>query len=176
MILRLHGLALCSVKGFLPLRLAASFDNALRCKVFRFLQTVRETVKRRRVFRLPECAANMQKNKKDALLSISKCNKKYTILPKGTSIKSLKAGSKKFLAKWKKQVKQTTGYQIQYSTGRKFTSSKIVAVKKRAATSRTISKLSGKKKYYVRIRTYKTVSGKNYYSAWSRTKYVTTKR
>ena len=35
----------------------------------------------------------------------------FTIKPKATSISSLKAGSKKFTVKWKKQATQTTGYQ-----------------------------------------------------------------
>ena len=38
----------------------------------------------------------------------------FTIKPKATSISSLKAGSKKFTVKWKKQATQTTGYQVQY--------------------------------------------------------------
>ena len=37
----------------------------------------------------------------------------FTIKPKATSISSLKAGSKKFTVKWKKQATQTTGYQVQ---------------------------------------------------------------
>ena len=36
----------------------------------------------------------------------------FTIKPKATSISSLKAGSKKFTVKWKKQATQTTGYQV----------------------------------------------------------------
>ena len=44
----------------------------------------------------------------------------FTIKPKATSISSLKAGSKKFTVKWKKQATQTTGYQVQYSASSKF--------------------------------------------------------
>ncbi|MGN0521254.1 MAG: hypothetical protein ACI4IQ_01305, partial [Eubacterium sp.] len=73
---------------------------------------------------------------------------------------------------------QTTGYQIQYSTSSKFTSStsKTVTVTKNSTTSKTISKLTGNKKYYVRIRTYKTVNGEKIYSSWSKAKSVTTKK
>ena len=99
----------------------------------------------------------------------------FVINPKGTSIKSLTAGSKCFTAKWTKQATQTTGYQIQYSTSSKFTSPKTVTVSSYKTTSKTVSKLKAKKKYYVRIRTYKTVSGTKYYSSWSGSKYVTTK-
>ena len=103
-------------------------------------------------------------------------SKTFKILPKGTSLSTLTAGSKKFTVKWKKQSSQTTGYQIQYSTSSKFTSPKYVTVSSNKTTSKTISKLKGKKKYYVRIRTYKTVNGKKYYSTWSKSKSITTKK
>ena len=104
----------------------------------------------------------------------------FTIKPKATSISSLKAGSKKFTVKWKKQATQTTGYQVQYSASSKFSKVKTVTVGKNTTVSKKISKLSGKKKYYVRVRTYKTVkiNGKSIriYSGWSKAKTVTTKK
>ena len=104
----------------------------------------------------------------------------FTIKPKATSISSLKAGSKKFTVKWKKQATQTTGYQVQYSASSKFSKAKAVTVGKNTTVSKKISKLSGKKKYYVRVRTYKTVkiNGKSIriYSGWSKAKAVTTKK
>ena len=104
----------------------------------------------------------------------------FTIKPKATSISSLKAGSKKFTVKWKKQATQTTGYQVQYSASSKFSKAKTVTVAKNTTVSKKISKLSGKKKYYVRVRTYKTVkiNGKSIriYSGWSKAKTVTTKK
>ena len=104
----------------------------------------------------------------------------FTIKPKATSISSLKAGSKKFTVKWKKQATQTTGYQVQYSASSKFSKAKTVTVGKNTTVSKKISKLSGKKKYYVRVRTYKTVkiNGKSIriYSGWSNAKTVTTKK
>jgi len=104
----------------------------------------------------------------------------FTIKPKATSISSLKAGSKKFTVKWKKQATQTTGYQVQYSASSKFSKAKTVTVGKNTTVSKNISKLSGKKKYYVRVRTYKTVkiNGKSIriYSGWSKAKTVTTKK
>ncbi|MDD7114335.1 MAG: fibronectin type III domain-containing protein, partial [Lachnospiraceae bacterium] len=103
-------------------------------------------------------------------------SKAYMIVPKGSSIKSLKAGSKKFTVKWTKQARQTTGYQLQYSTNSKFTKVKTVTIGKNSTVSKAISKLAGRKKYYVRIRTYTTVTGRKYYSAWSKTKSVVTKK
>ena len=104
----------------------------------------------------------------------------FTIKPKATSISSLKAGSKKFTVKWKKQATQTTSYQVQYSASSKFSKAKTVTVGKNTTVSKKISKLSGKKKYYVRVRTYKTVkiNGKSIriYSGWSKAKTVTTKK
>ena len=105
----------------------------------------------------------------------------FTIKPKATSISSLKAGSKKFTVKWKKQATQTTGYQVQVATNKKFKKNKkTVTIKKQKTTKTTVKKLKAKKKYYVRVRTYKTVkiNGKSIriYSGWSKTKTVTTKK
>ena len=92
-----------------------------------------------------------------------------------TQITSIKAGNKSFTVKWKK--KSCTGYQVQYSTSKKFTSktSKTLKVNKAKTTSKTVKKLKAKKKYYVRVRTYKTVKKKKYYSKWSANYSVTTK-
>jgi len=57
-----------------------------------------------------------------------------------------------------KQKTQTTGYQIQYATDKKFKSNKkTITVKKNSTTSKTINKLKSKKKYYIHIRAYKSV-------------------
>ena len=105
----------------------------------------------------------------------------FTIKPKATRISSLKAGSKKFTVKWKKQATQTTGYQVQVATNKKFKKNKkTVTIKKQKTTKTTVKKLKAKKKYYVRVRAYKTVkiNGKSIriYSGWSKTKTVTTKK
>ena len=105
----------------------------------------------------------------------------FTIKPKATRISSLTAGSKKFTVKWKKQATQTTGYQVQVATNKKFKKNKkTVTIKKQKKTKATVKKLKAKKKYYVRVRTYKTVkiNGKSIriYSGWSKTKTVTTKK
>lgn len=95
--------------------------------------------------------------------------------PSATQITSIKAVNNGFKVKWKK--KSVTGYQVQYSTSKKFTSktSKTLKVNKAKTTSKTVKKLKAKKKYYVRVRTYKTVKKKNYYSKWSAKYSVTTK-
>lgn len=102
--------------------------------------------------------------------------KTFTINPKKTSISKVTAKSKGVSVKWKKQTKETTGYEIQYSTSMKFKGAKSLTIKKNKTVSTTVKRLKSKKKYYVRIRTYKTVDGKKYYSEWSSAQKVTTKK
>lgn len=98
-----------------------------------------------------------------------------TVKPKKTSIKKLSKGKKKFTVTWAK-VSGVKGYQIQYSSDKKFkNNNKSVTVTKQKTTKATVKKLKSKKKYYVRVRTYKTVNGKKIYSSWSKVKSVKTK-
>ena len=92
-----------------------------------------------------------------------------------TIITSVKAKDKAFTVKWKKKS-DITGYQIQYSTNKKFKkNSKKIQIKQAKTTSKKITGLKSSKKYYVRIRTYKLVKKKKSYSSWSKKKNVTTK-
>ncbi len=108
--------------------------------------------------------------------------KTFIIQPKSTVVSKLSARKKGFTVKWKKQTKKTTGYQIQYSTKKKFTgkTTKTKLIKKNKKTSKSITKLKAGKKYYVRVRTYKKVKVKgkntNIYSSWSKVKRVKTKK
>ena len=106
-----------------------------------------------------------------------KVTKTFKILPKGTSLKSVKnSGKKQIKVTWKKQNKQTTGYKIQYTTDKKFKKSvKASTITKNKYTSKTIKKLKKNKKYYVRICTYKKVGKTTYYSTWSKVKSVKVK-
>lgn len=94
-------------------------------------------------------------------------NKTFTIIPKSTTLTNLSSSKRKVKVKWKKQVSQTNGYQLQYSLNSNFKSAKLLNV-----TTKLISNLKSKKKYYVRIRTYKNVkvNGKStkLYSKWSK--------
>ncbi|MEY8392232.1 glycoside hydrolase family 3 N-terminal domain-containing protein [Lachnospiraceae bacterium 45-W7] len=106
--------------------------------------------------------------------------KTFKIVPKATSIKGkVTAKSKAFLVKWAKGSKSAvTGYEIQYSTDKKFKkkATKTKTIKKAGTTKLTVKKLKAKKKYYVRVRTYKKVKNTKYVSAWSKVKTVTTKK
>ncbi len=103
-------------------------------------------------------------------------NSKY----KKANISSLKKGKKSITVKWKK-VGGVNGYQIEYSTSKKFTkkTSKKTTASNQKTTSKAIKKLKAKKTYYVRIRTYKNVNhnGKivKVYSNWSKVKSIKTK-
>ncbi|MBR0414838.1 MAG: fibronectin type III domain-containing protein [Clostridia bacterium] len=95
-------------------------------------------------------------------------------LPSGTSLSKLTAGRKAFTAQWSRNA-GVTGYQIQYSTNAKFTSSKKVTVWSNKTLKTTVTKLTAGKYYYVRIRTFKTIGGTHYFSTWSNTAKVKTK-
>ena len=103
----------------------------------------------------------------------------FTIVPNGTSISGkITAKSKGFRLKWKKTAQSLSGYQVQYSTSKKFTQKTTVTktIKDPFAVKLTINKLKACKKYYVRLRNYNSVNGKKYYSGWSAVKSVTTKK
>lgn len=99
-------------------------------------------------------------------------NKTFTIIPKSTTLTNLSSSKKKVKVKWKKQVSQTNGYQLQYSLNSNFKSAKLLNVTNNKVTTKLISNLKSKKKYYVCIRTYKNVkvNGKStkIYSTWSK--------
>ncbi len=96
---------------------------------------------------------------------------------KKTSIKKLNGKNKSVKVQWKKISSGIAGYEIQYSTDKRFsvnkTKSKII--KKSKTTSKEIKKLKRNTKYYIRIRTYKKDGSKTIYSNWSKIKSVRTK-
>lgn len=110
-------------------------------------------------------------------IPVNKPTKPAKVTVKKTTLKSAKnAKGKKLVVKWKKNT-AGNGYQIQYSTSKKFAKgNKTKTISKNKTTSYTIKKLKKKKTYYVRIRTYKKVSGKTYYSGWSSVKKVKIKK
>lgn len=97
------------------------------------------------------------------------------INPPKSAVKKLKKGKKSFTVYVKKQSKQTSGYQVQYSTSKKFKSPKAKNLTSYKKTKLKVKKLKKHKKYYVRVRTYKKVGKSKYYSSWSSAKSVKTK-
>jgi len=99
----------------------------------------------------------------------------FKINPSKTTISKLTAGKKSITVAITKKSTQVTGYQIQYSTSKKFTNAKTKTISSYKTTKYTLKSLSANKTYYVRVRTYKTVGKTKYYSGWSTYKYVKTK-
>ena len=99
----------------------------------------------------------------------------FKIVPKGTSIKKAKPAKKSFSVSVKKQTRQTTGYQLRYSTKKSMKGAKTATFKNAKKTTLKVSKLKSKKTYYVQVRTYKKVGGKTYASPWSKTVKLKTK-
>ena len=96
-----------------------------------------------------------------------------TVTPKKQSISLVNKIKKQLTIKWKKNTK-ASGYQVVYSTNKKFTGKKTVR-KAKTITSYKIKGLKKGKKYYVKVRSYKTVNGKRIYGAYSTAKKATIK-
>ena len=95
-----------------------------------------------------------------------------TVKPAKVKITSAQIKGRRILAKWKKDS-HVKGYQLQYSTSKKFKSNvKTVTLKKKTKVSYKSKKLKKGKTYYVRVRAYKG----NLYGAWSKKMKVKVKR
>lgn len=99
----------------------------------------------------------------------------FKVVPKGTSIRHLVRGHRAFKITWKRNVKQTTGYQIRYSLNKHFKGAHYKYVKGSKRISTTVKHLKAHKRYYVQVRTYKKVHGLKYFSTWSKWRSVRTR-
>ena len=104
--------------------------------------------------------------------TVVKSLKKKTF--KISSLKSTKKNT--IVVKTKKQAK-IKGYQVQYSTSKKFKkkTTKAVKVATKKGLNKTVKGLKSGKKYYVRVRAYKMNGKKTVYSAWTAKKSVKVK-
>lgn len=96
----------------------------------------------------------------------SNVSKTYTIIVKPKKMSAPKLSStksKKMTIRFSAQS-DVKGYQIQYSTNKKFKSAKTKKVTKPNAT---LKRLKKKKIYYVRVRAYIKKGSKTYYGDWS---------
>ncbi|MGN1420404.1 MAG: fibronectin type III domain-containing protein [Eubacterium sp.] len=104
---------------------------------------------------------------------------KIKISPKLSKPLNIKLSNKKrktLRVSWSK-ASNITGYQIQYSTDKKFKKAvKSIIENDKNATSKSIKNLKSNKKYYVRMRSYIKIGNKKYYSSWSATTNKTTKK
>lgn len=95
--------------------------------------------------------------------------------PRGVSLKSVKAQSKAFIAKWS-TGKSISGYRVRYSTSKSMSGAKYRVVSS-SKVKLTVKKLKSKSHYYVQVQTYKKHSNpdRTYYSSWSNMKSVKVK-
>ena len=97
---------------------------------------------------------------------------KFKINLKKPGFSSTKSTKKKtFTTTWKK-TGGNSGWQVQYSTNKKFRSGVRTVNLKANNTKLTVRKLKSRKTYYIRIRGYKKINGKMMYSSWSSVKSV----
>lgn len=91
--------------------------------------------------------------------------------PAKVKIKSLKSKTKgKVIVKYKK-LKGVSGYQVSYSTNKKFKKAKTLTVKSNKAKA-VIKKLKSGKRYYIRVRAYNLDGTKKVTGHWSKAKAV----
>ena len=96
----------------------------------------------------------------------------FKINLKKTKLSSAKSTKRKtFTTTWKK-TGGNSGWQVQYSTNKKFRSGVRTVNLKADNTKLTVRKLRSRKNYYVRIRSYKKVGKQTWYSDWSNVKRV----
>lgn len=90
------------------------------------------------------------------------------------TLKSTKSGT--VTVKWKRS-KQAAGYEVQFSTNKKFTAGLVKkTVKGSSKVTLTQKSLKKNKTYYVRIRCYKKVGSTTFYSPWSKTAKIKVKK
>lgn len=82
----------------------------------------------------------------------------FKINPANTSITKVTVGTAQATVKWKEHTRQTSGFELQYSTNSSFKNAKTTSVSGNSKTSATLKNLTGGKKYYVRIRIYKSIT------------------
>ncbi|MCR4690066.1 MAG: hypothetical protein K5739_01805 [Lachnospiraceae bacterium] len=103
---------------------------------------------------------------------ISVDGKDYTIAT--PIIKSLKSKKKSIATITYTKEADSDGYQISYSTNKKFKKSKTKTktIKNSKTKKKTIKALKSGKKYYFRVRIIKIIDGKKYFGNWSKVKKV----
>ena len=100
---------------------------------------------------------------------------KATTPTKVTGVSVSTGKTKQLKVKWKK-VSSATGYQIMYSTDKKFKKSKnTITIKKKSQGKITLKKLKKGKKYYVKVRAYNKSGNQVLYGKWSKVKSKTCK-
>lgn len=97
--------------------------------------------------------------------------KETVTLPLAVSIKAASSKENAATIKWK-EVSGVSGYCLEYSSSKNFSSAKNVRV---TSTEYTVKNLTSCKTYYFRLKAYKTFGGENYYGAYGDAVSVTVK-
>lgn len=117
---------------------------------------------------------NTDKNQTAAQRAAAIAKLKKALKTKVVSAKKAKKTSKKAKVTLKKN-KKAAGYQVQYSTSKKFKKSKT-KTKTSKKNKLTIKKLKAGKKYYVRARVYGKAYETKVYGKWSKKKIIKVKK
>ncbi|MGN0522571.1 MAG: GH25 family lysozyme [Eubacterium sp.] len=113
----------------------------------------------------------------DTKKKVGKKSKLLTVTPKPEAV-TLKSVSNPSTQKIKVKFTEVkcSGYQIQWSTTKDFSSDKkLINVSAKKGTTATIKTAKRNRYYYVRVRAYKTVNGVKTYGAWSNAKKIKVK-
>lgn len=88
--------------------------------------------------------------------------------------KATRTKNKKKIKITLKKVKGASGYQVKYSTSKKF-GKKVTKTVTSKKVKVTLKKLKAKKKYYIKARAYTKFYGQKMYGKWSKVKIVKVK-
>lgn len=91
----------------------------------------------------------------------------FHITPRGASVKNIVGGQGSVTVTLKAAGKTFTGYQIQYSKKKNFSSDVKTKTVSKGKNAYKIANLDTNARYYVRVRTYLLSGGKKIYSQWS---------
>ncbi len=111
-------------------------------------------------------------------VSTSQTDKNGTAISAPGKVKNFKVKkqkNRKLKLTWKK-MKKVSGYQVFYTTNKKFTKGVKKVRVKANAKGITIRKLKKKKTYYIKMRAYNKVGKRIRYGAWTKTKKVKLKK
>lgn len=91
----------------------------------------------------------------------------FNIAPRGAAVKNITGGQGSVTVALKASGKTFTGYQIQYSKKKNFSSGVKTKTVSKGKSAYKIANLDTNARYYVRVRTYLLSGGKKIYSQWS---------
>jgi hypothetical protein len=154
---------------------STEFTITLENRTFRQITAVQKTAETPSMTVENQTSGESSTDAQTVVSGKTSSEKKVTVKKSAVTKVTRSKNNKKITVKIRK-VANADGYQIRYSTSKKFTkgTTKTVTVSKKKL-KKTISSLKAKKTYYVSVRAYRKVNGSKYYSAWSAAKTVKAK-